>query len=212
MTTEVRVDAVKVNEWLLKAASKYVRVFEDHVISVTEATFPCLRAAYYRRTRKALPTPIEALKILGSELHLMLQDVMKSEGWETEVGVGIELDGFKLVGRADAVKYNTRGEAEEVIEIKTSNGLHEEALNSHMLQLQAYLTILHARRGYLIYVDRASGRVKVFKVLPNKQALRQVIQRAKELHEALRNHEPPPRTRGPWCNICPYRRACFRRW
>lgn len=205
----VEVDAAIVNKWLLKAASKYIKIFDSGTITVTEVTFPCLRAAYYNRVRKQLPTPIEALKVLGSEVHSLIQEELRQEGWDIEVGIGIELDGFKLVGRADAVKYNGKGDAEVVIELKTSNGLHEKAWKSHKLQLQAYLTILHAKKGYLVYVDRASGKVKVFKVLPSKQALRTVILRAKQLYQALRTHTPPPRVRGPWCQVCPHRQYCL---
>jgi CRISPR-associated protein Cas4 len=207
-------DEASVNRWLLKAYQKYnIKLFDDSTITVTEAVFPCLRYSYYKRTRKQLPTPAEALKALGNEVHTLIQDSLRDEGWETEVGIGIELNGFKLVGRADAVRYDGNGNALEVIELKSSNGLHTSPLEAHKLQLQTYLTILHARVGYLIYIDRASGRVKVFRVKPDRHALREVIQRAKQLHEALVNHQPPPPTRGPWCNVCPYKLACFsRRW
>ena len=208
----IEVNAAKVNEWLLKAAQRYVRIFEDHVISVTEATFPCLRAAYYNRVRKQLPTPVEALKVLGSEVHSLIQEELRHEGWDVEVSVGLDLGEFKLVGRADAVKYDGRNNALAVIELKTSNGVHEKPLSSHRLQLQTYLEILHAKIGYLVYIDRASGRVKVFRVLPDKRALSLVVDRAKLLYNALRQHQPPPKTSGPWCGVCPHKRYCFKRW
>ena len=192
------------NKWLLKAASKYSKLFNRDTITVSEAVFPCLRKAYYDRTRKRLPSPVEALKSLGSELHIMIQDVLRDEGWDVEVSLGIDVGEFKLVGRVDAVK------GDEVIELKTTNGVREYALESHMLQLQAYMTLLHAKRGYLIYIDRASGRVKVFEARPNKYALRRVIERAKRLHEALERHEPPPPHHGSWCSLCAHRWVCFR--
>jgi len=205
------IDEATVNAWLLKAASKFVRVFDKSVITVTEATFPCLRKAYYDRTRRRLPTPVEALKVLGSEVHAMIQDILKEEGWDVEVKVRLHLGEFELHGRADAVKYDGNGRALEVIELKTSNGMKKAALDSHVLQLQAYMEVLHAKHGYIIYIDRASGRVKVFKVKPDKYALREVIQRAKQLHEALVRHEAPPPKRGPWCGLCPHKWSCWRR-
>ncbi len=119
------------------------------------------------------------------------------------------LNGFELHGRADAVKYDDEGRAIEVIELKTSNGMKKAALESHVLQLQTYLQILNAKQGYIIYIDRASGRVKVFRVRPDKRALREVIQRAKQLHEALTSYRPPPPKRGPWCGLCPHKWSCW---
>jgi len=199
----VIVDELMVNRWLMRALMKNYRVFSSNEICITEATSPCLRRPYFERTRKQLPTPAEALKVLGSELHNLLQDVLREEGWETEVRVALDLGGFRLVGRVDAVKDGI------VLELKTSNGLHDP-YRSHILQLQAYLTILHARVGYLIYIDRASGRPRVHKVVPSKTTLREVIKRAKELHQALEKHEPPPPERGPWCNTCPWKFQCLR--
>jgi len=203
------IDEVTVNRWLLRAASKFVRVFDKDVITVTEATFPCLRKAYYDRTRRRLPTPVEALKVLGSEVHAMIQDVLREEGWDVEVKVRLHLGGFELHGRADAVRYDGNGKALEVIELKTSNGLKEAALEFHVLQLQTYMTILRAKHGYIVYIDRASGRVKVFKVRADKRALRTVIERAKALHDALVNHRAPPVTHGPWCGLCPHKWSCW---
>ncbi len=195
------------NKWLLRAASRYaVKLLDRDTIAITEVTFPCLRKAYYDRTRRRLPTPAEALKVLGTEVHTLLQDVLKEEGWDIEVGVSLNLGEFKLVGRVDAVK------GDEVIEIKTSNGLKDRALESHVLQLQAYMAVLHAKHGYIVYIDRASGRVRVFRVRPDRYALRIVIKRAKQLHEALANHRAlPPKHAGAWCALCAYRWNCLRR-
>lgn len=198
------IDAVTVNRWLLRAAERVnPRIFPPDVISVTEATFPCLRKAYYDRTRRRLPTPVEALKTVGSEIHRMIQDVLREEGWEVEVSVSLPVDGFRLVGRVDALN----GEA--VIEIKTSGGVRKSLLGSHRLQLQAYLNMLPVRKGYLIYVDRSSGRVKVFQVVRDKSALRTVVGRARQLYEALRANIPPPPSRGPWCEVCPWKWVCW---
>ena len=206
------IDERTVNSWLLKAAQKYVRVVDPSTIFVGEVVFPCLRAAYFNRVRAPRPSPVEALKSLGTEIHRMIQDVLKEEGWEAEVGLGLELEGFKLVGRADAVRFNDEGMPAEVLEIKTVNGEKSEPLQSHVLQLQVYMELLNARRGTLIYIDRASGRVKVFAVRRNPSALESVKRRAATLHKALTKHEPPPAVTGPWCAVCPHKDRCGWRW
>ncbi|RLG73892.1 MAG: hypothetical protein DRO14_06265, partial [Thermoprotei archaeon] len=116
----MRIDASVVNGWFIKALAREYRLFTSSEISVTEAAAPCLRRAYYNRVRRYIPTPVEALKIIGSRVHSVIQEVLRGEGWDVEVGVSIDLGGWRLVGRADAVKDDV------VLEFKTVNGVLEE--------------------------------------------------------------------------------------
>jgi CRISPR-associated exonuclease Cas4 len=200
------ISEVDVNRWILRYLNTNLRVLSQDEIAVTEACSPCLRKAYYSRTRASRPTPVEFVKLAGTDMHVMLQSVLSGEGWDVEVSVALPLSdyGFTLVGRVDAVRDG------EVIEFKTSSEVPEQPYRSHELQVQAYMQVLNARRGYIIYLSRTSGRVKVFLVRPDKQALRQVIQRARKLHEALKNGAPPEPTKGPWCNTCQFFSECVR--
>ena len=208
-TSALRVGAtvseLDVNRWLLKAAESLKTLPRDE-IGVTEVTSPCLRKSYYLRTRTSPPSPAEFLKALGNEVHLKLAEVLRSEGCEVEVSVGLQLDGFKLRGRVDALCPER--DSEVVIEFKTTNELPEEPYQTHVLQVQAYLLMLKLERGYLVYLARSSGRVRVFRVGRDGRALKQLVERAEQYHKALVEQRPPPPERGPWCSGCPYTLSC----
>jgi len=74
--------------------------------------------------------------------------------------------------------------------------------------VQAYLLMLRLERGYVVYLSRTTGRVRVFKVERNGRALRILAERARQLYESLKQLQPPPPERGPWCRDCPYRLTC----
>ena len=198
------IDEVVVNRWIQRYLNANFKVLKDDEITVTEATSPCLRRSYYARTRTQQPTPVEFLKVAGQDIHRALQDVLRSDGWEVEVGVSLQLDGFVLRGRVDAAKDDV------ILEFKTTNGVPERPYESHQLQTQAYLTMMNASKGYIIYLSRTDGKVKVFKIHPSKGSLKKVIGRAKQLHEALKSNQPPPPSRGPWCEYCSFKLACRR--
>ncbi|MEM4436134.1 MAG: CRISPR-associated protein Cas4 [Thermosphaera sp.] len=199
----VIIDEAVVNRWIQRYLSINYKSLKDDEITVTEAVSPCLRRSYYARTRVTQPTPVEFLKVAGQDIHLALQDILRGEGWDVEVSVALPVNDFVLRGRIDAVKEDT------IIEFKTSSNMPEDSpYESHELQAQAYITMMHASQAYIIYLSRANGKTKVYRIHPNKQALKQVVERAKQLHQALKNGQPPQRTRGPWCSYCSYRPNC----
>ena len=204
------VTEVDVNRWIMKALNSVnAKVFPVDEITVTEAAGPCLRKAYYQRIRAVAPTPIEFLKIVGNDVHLKLQDILREEGYQIEVGVSIKIGEFKLVGRIDALKED--GENPHLIEFKTVQEIPQEPIESHVLQVQAYLLMTGLEKGYLVYLSRKDGKVKVFKVTKDKKALKKLVERAYILYKALKEKTPPPPERGPWCNTCPFVLTCSKR-
>ncbi len=209
----VVVDEHYINRLLARAAWRRRRYFPDDVISVTEVSHPCLRWAYWGRRASPRPTGYEALLHLGNAIHEMVEAELALDGWETEVRLGVNVDGVKVVGRADAAKpeLNELGEIvyRAVLELKTVEALPERPHRHHVEQLQAYLAILGAPVGYLVYIDRRDGRTKVFRVRDDPRALDRLKQRAKQLHHHLVNNELPPARPGPWCRYCPYQYLCW---
>ena len=197
------IDSSYFNKLLLRAAMRQLRVSDSSEIYVSEASSPCLRMHYYNRTVKRLPSPSEALKTLGSEAHRLLQEELRLEGWDVEVSIEKPLDGFVLKGRVDALKDNV------VLELKTVNGLPSQPYDSHVMQLQAYLALMHARKGFLVYMDRASGRISVFKVKPDPRTMKHLVERARKLFHSLKHHSPPEREMGAWCAYCNHKLRCF---
>jgi len=203
------VSEVDVNRWILKAlTSVNTKAFPADEVTVAEVASPCLRKSYYQRIRAVAPTPVEFLKIVGDDVHLKLQDVLKEEGYLTEVGVSIKIGEFKLVGRVDALKDDADA---HLIEFKTVQEIPQEPYESHVLQAQAYLLMTGLEKGYLVYLARKDGRVKVFKIHKDKKALKKLVERAYILFKALKEKAPPPPERGPWCNTCPFVLTCPKR-
>ena len=201
------VTELDVNKWIMKAMDNPKILSRDEIM-VTEVAAPCLRRSYYNRVRGSLPSPSEFLKSIGNDVHLKLQEVLKQEGCDTEVSISIELDDFKLRGRIDAL-CEELGE-KVVLEFKSTNEIPEKPYDSHVMQLQAYLLMLKLRKGYLIYLSRTNGRVKVFKILRDNKAVKKLVERARQLYKALTDLKPPTAEKGPWCSDCPFLHICNR--
>jgi len=201
------VTELDVNRWIMKAIDNPKILSRDEIM-VTEVAAPCLRRSYYNRVRGSLPSPSEFLKSIGNDVHLKLQEVLRNEGCDTEVSVNIELDGFRLRGRIDAL-CEELGE-KVVLEFKTANEIPERPYDSHVMQIQAYLLMLKLRKGYLIYLSRTNGRVKVFKILRDNKAVKKLVERARQLYNALTDLKSPAAEKGPWCSDCPFLHICNR--
>jgi CRISPR-associated protein Cas4 len=204
------VTEVDVNRWMLKSLNSInAKVFPIDEITVSEVAGPCLRRGYYQRVRAVAPTPVDFLKIVGNDVHLKLQDVLREEGYQIEVGLKIKIGEFMLIGRIDALKDD--GEDPHLIEFKTVQEIPQEPYESHVLQVQAYLLMTGLEKGYLVYLSRKDGRVKVFKVVKDKKALKKLVERAYIFYKALKEKTPPPPEKGSWCNNCPFTLTCSKR-
>ena len=179
------------------------RVSDPKVIYVSEAA-NCLRKAYYDRVSPAPKLDIvNVVATLGNGIHYQLQDLLKGKGWRAEVEVKYQTKKITLIGHADLVSPEG-----EVIEIKTCNQVPGKPWTNHVLQLNAYLTMLKASKGYIIYVAR-DGKVRVFDIKPRKDLFDRLIKRAYYLHYCLIEKREPRPEKGPLCDYCPYRWRCF---
>jgi len=204
------VDRHELRRWIEKAVSLKTRTLLTNEITISEASGNCLRKAYYSRTHPIRDVALEFVKLSGDSIHQLIQEVLRSEGWLTEVEARLEIvsDGGQKIllrGRADAVRGN------EVLEFKSTKALPDRPYDSHKRQLGAYMILLGAERGYIIYISREDGRYRIFEVSREeaKGALKEVVERAKILHKHLVERRPPPREKGPWCGSCEFRGICF---
>ena len=190
--------------WFRELVEKRRRVYSLDRIHVSEAA-GCLRRAYYERTwpRPTLD-PSNVVMLIGNGVHEKLQELLTGKGWLVEVEARYRVGEFWLVGHADL--YHP--DEQLVVELKTTNKLPVEPYRSHLLQLNAYLYMLRARRGYLVYIAR-SGEVKVYRHSLDKGMWSQLVKRAIKLHKAITTRTKPPREPGPWCTHCPYKWQCL---
>ncbi len=202
----LRVSETEVWKWLLEAVKYEARVdLDPNVIHVSEVS-GCLRKAYYARTRAITISPSNALKLLGNSIHRAIQSVLEKKGYTTEYQVSVKFGDIRLVGTIDVYDL----ENNIPLEIKTTSKPPEEPYPNHVMQLQTYINLLRADYGYLIYISRNNGKVKVFKLRRDKKILRKAIERARTLSQALRSHQPPAPEKSPLCYYCDFKFYCFK--
>jgi CRISPR-associated protein Cas4 len=200
------VSEVDVNRWILEALKDVnAKVFPRDTITVTEASCPCLRKAYFDRVKAPMPSPIDFVKLVGEEAHARLLQVLKNHGYEIESSFKLKIKDMTLVGRIDA--YNNS----HVIEFKVVDEIPDKPYESHEMQVQLYMLATRIPIAYIAYISRRDGRVKVFRVRYNRKVAKEAAKRAYRLFLALRENTPPPPERSNYCNYCPYRLSCSTR-
>ncbi len=169
------------------------------VVYVTDLT-SCSQKRLFRLAMPLLSFRFEPPMLLGELVHLGLERLLEQEGWVTELEIvkHYEVDGvrYELRGRADAVRIED-GRVVEVVEIKTARSI-DKPLEHHALQLQIYMQLLGAERGYLVYIT--PDKIVEYSVDPGDVDIERL------LAETVRNTAHP---RFEWeCRYCPYRRYC----
>jgi len=199
------INAQTVYSWFRKLIEKTSRVhYDTNIIHVSEVS-GCLRLAYYNR--KSLKTTLDIKNIImaiGNGIHFQLQDLLREEGWISELKVEWNLGKFKLIGHVDL--YNPKENM--VLEIKTTNKVPEKSYLPHLRQLNAYLVMSRARKGYLIYIGK-DGKVRVYDLKPDKRLWKETVKRAFYLWHSLKENKPPKPEFSPLCNLCEFKWKCF---
>ncbi|MHC1628487.1 MAG: PD-(D/E)XK nuclease family protein [Candidatus Nezhaarchaeales archaeon] len=186
---------------------KQLRVYDKDTIHVGEAT-NCLRKSWFNRKLgnrdfEHLAPSKRVILGLGLSTHFVLEGVLRELGYIVEQSIVKSYGLFKLAGTPDAVNEV------DVIEIKTVNKLPDEPLPHHVMQLNGYLALFERSSGYVIYICKRDGNVRVFKVDYNEELFKKLLERAARLHEALkRNVEPEPEPSF-LCNYCEWKWSCY---
>jgi len=184
----------------------YRRALEDFKEHLKDATNPsiiyvtdlvsCSQKREFRLKYPELTFKFEPSHILGSMVHLGLEEVLKEEGYDVEVefekDVTIDSRKIKVKGRVDAINENY------IIEIKTARsdlGLPHE---HHLMQLQIYLNAFNRKAGILIYIT--PDRLAEYYVERKPLDLESLIA------EVMYNSVHP---RWNWeCRYCPFAKMC----
>ncbi|ACJ15806.1 hypothetical protein, conserved [Thermococcus onnurineus NA1] len=160
--------------------------------------------------------------LVGSVLHEWLGNALSSEDIEFEVTVEYPLeDGWKLVGRVDAVKGNYPLEfkfkgfnGEDESSPKTPDEMNEPPKLAKE-QLNAYLNMMDKKLGYIYVFDRNGLSFKPFPVERDKKAFQRILRRAKVVIEGVRQLESgsfpewiKPRYGKRECGGCLFRPIC----
>lgn len=206
-------DSINVkNELVYKAFhelwNKNQRKTEDNIIHVSEVT-GCIRKSYYYRVNseavdKIVDINSKIVMTIGSMIHRMIENHMETYDCIIEQPVYLIRNNYVLAGTPDAVCDDV------VLEIKTVGKDVDKPYKSHVEQINMYMGILGIDKGYIIYINRANGSVKVFPVKYSEKMFNETLKKADKLWESLRNNKPPEKQLSHECNNCPFRWICYR--
>ncbi|MGC9104977.1 MAG: CRISPR-associated protein Cas4 [Thermoprotei archaeon] len=186
----------------------------------------CLRQQYYERTIPHLNVINFGPLVMGTIIHDYLAKVFeKIEGARvySEVPVRIphpDHPEIVLTGRADDVILVEVGRSRYVVEVKTHDDV-ETAMKKgwipkkeHVAQLNVYLRAFPGAKGILLYVDRSDFQMEEFIIEFDEELYRKTLERAKRLHEAIKNRAVPEaeakqnESMSWMCRNCPFASIC----
>jgi len=206
-----RLNESVIYEGFRKFLVKHLRVYNDDTIHVGEIC-NCLRKAYFNRKFGDLSlnhynkTKYTILG-LGLSTHVVLEEIFKELGFKVETPVKGEITiknyRIKIVGTPDAFSDKF------VVEIKTIKKLPEKPLHHHVMQLNAYLWMLQYSLGYIVYISKSDGYVKVFEQGFSENVHYDFIKRAVRFYEAIKFDKVPEKEKTPLCNYCEWKWCCY---
>jgi len=176
----------------------------------------CLRKQYYTYTREERVSPKElVIFATGKSVHETIarafSEVATIEKVEENVSLEITPD-VKLKGRIDLLIADYDGK-KYLIEAKSTSKTPETPFEEHVLQLQVYMKALNYNEGYILYWNKVTGEIKVFKVAKNEETIKNIFERVKTLHYYVSNNIPPApeaiiKERFWECDKCSFKDIC----
>ena len=125
------------------------------------------------------------------------------------------MEGFRIVGSFDDM-IMLKNKKDIIFEIKSVRSLSriKEPLSYHVMQINFYMKMLNITDGYIIYIDRRNLQHKMFHIVVSDELFNKLLERAKKLHEHIKNRKIPPaearlNKNELWqCQLCPFAERC----
>lgn len=196
-------------------------------ISVTEA-IGCLRKAYFVRTSNEKRTPTWSTSaLIGTYIHGIVEQYFKKnfDGYYVETEVTFENE--DLIGTVDILMTDKKTFDRYVVDLKTATRIPEYPFDNHIDQVNTYLYLADAKRGYIVYIDKRftksnvlnTKHVRAFPVVFHHDKVcenlyrhwdryMRVVNRAKALKRYLITNTVPPREWTFECKTCEYVDYC----
>lgn len=170
----------------------------------------CLRRYWYYYTtgeKPELSTRSLNFVTVGRIAHVMIQSALQRIGYDIEKEFTLDLNGFKLRGRADAVGYHPY---RHVVEIKTVSDFPQQVFREHALQVHVYMKAFSASEAVLIYVRRRDFQRRYYTITFDDALWKTALKWFSSLHKSLESGKPPdPTPSGRFeCESCPLRNHC----
>jgi CRISPR/Cas system-associated exonuclease Cas4 (RecB family) len=173
----------------------------------------CRRAIWYDRTgqepESRIPPDLRMLFDLGHTIHDMIQAKLEKEfsGFTSEVAV--ECEDLHIYGHTDGVFKDE----EWVFELKTVGESVYRNLTKpdkkHVFQVHCYMYGLDIPRCQLLYINRATGAMRLFRVPFQTEIWEQVCEILKYVEDHVKGGTTPPREINKWtCTTCKFKHVC----
>ena len=181
----------------------------------------CYRKNYYNFKCPILfDTETKRIFHVGNIFHnfitFLLKRSFETKLLDSERSLTIIVDpihDIDIRGRLDNLVILQDENEKTIFEVKSTSNISfmKEAQKHHKMQIIPYLRALQLTKGYIVYVEKNTLKVKVFPVEYDKKIFLEVVERAEKLAKHLReNTLPEPEGReSTWeCNLCKYKEMC----
>jgi len=170
------------------------------LIYVTELT-QCLLKSWYNRAMGVPPSDEKiVVLLLGDDVHYLINSQFPLG--EGEKSFEKEYNGVRIRGRVDRIVGST------ILEFKTTSRIPTEPLSHHVDQMQLYFWLTDTEKGFLVYVAKTNGKVRVFEVFRDDEKIKELLEKAVKLSESLKKGEPPEPENSWLCDYCEYKSQC----
>ncbi len=189
---------------LLAGRSRERKDSEKPRFGVTRITTNCLRKSYFDLTEE-ISLSLEKLWIFsrGHAIHNFFQKDMPEEDKEIFKEKSFAL--FDLIGFIDAI-YNG-----VLYEFKTTANLPEVPQKHHVLQAQAYFSLLSPREqvkvNKIIIIYFSLNGIRHFEI-PKRDIIYFLEANGTILAQALKSKTPPKKEEGWICEYCEFKELC----
>ena len=172
----------------------------------------CKRSMYYDRIGtdpvERVDASLRMIFNMGHALHDMIQEHYEGlPGFEPEVAV--EFPYLNIYGHCDGVFW----EQGWVLEIKTvSDAIYGALVRpkvDHIWQVHCYMFALDIPRTQLLYVNRATGKKRLFRVNFSIEIWDEITNVLSHVEDHVRREEPPPQEISSYtCGTCKFYHEC----
>ena len=173
----------------------------------------CKRALYYDRVglepKQRIPADLRLLFDMGHSIHDMLQSLIAQGGEEFSSEDRAVFEPLHLGGSCDGV-FRAR---DWILEIKTVGESVFRSLvkpkEDHLWQIHCYMWAFDIPRCQLLYVNRASGRMRNFKVSFSNEVWEKVTDVIQLVEGYVEQENPPPKEPNRYmCGTCKFFYEC----
>ena len=178
------------------------KVYTDTEVHVTEATQCLLKSFFQRKVKRALLEPKVVILSFGDLIHEALKPSLVRRGYNVSAEGVYQLKNVTLYAHTDALA------SDHTLEFKTISRMPHDALSHHILQDNAYNFIFDKPIGYVPYIHKPSGLVRIFPIPKREDQFQYVCLRAYRLSVCLRSSTMPKPEPSWLCNYCEYVDMC----